>query len=378
MKGLAAPLAAAAVAGAGSLAHPWVGVLAGAAAGAAIWWWTRAEAPPPRPAEDTTRLDLLTLVLDEAPLAVVLADMDGRVALANRTARDLFAAGSNLEGRDFERILAESPPEMASAIRSQSDVLFTVEGDDGDEAYHITRPLLEMKARRYRLYLVKELTRELNRQEVAIWKKMIRVVSHELNNSLAPIGSMLHSARLILDKPEHLPRLVGVFDTIEERTRHLQTFIEGYARFARLAPPTVETVSVGPFLRGVAQLSPCRVDDETGDATGDFDRVQLQQALINLLKNALEAQSPEDEIMLRARTDAHGGLLLSVLDRGTGMSEAVARQALLPFYSTKQRGTGLGLAVVREVAEAHGGSVRVEQRPGGGAAVHLSLPPEGP
>ncbi|MGK0358140.1 MAG: two-component system nitrogen regulation sensor histidine kinase NtrY [Bradymonadia bacterium] len=329
-------------------------------------------------AAQRTQMQLLETVLDAAPLAVVLCDAKGVVALANRTARDLFFGGVQLIGADFDAVLERCPPSMARAVRNQSDVLFTVGDDDGgdgdDESYHLSRPALEIDLQRYTLYLIKELTRELGRQEVAIWKKMIRVVSHELNNSLAPVSSLLHSARLVYDKPEHRHRMVTIFDTIEERIDHLQTFIEGYARFAKLAPPAIADVAWGPFLESVATLFECRLTGTPPAAPARIDASQVQQALINLLKNAQEAGGPADAVELTVVTLADGGVELSVLDAGTGMSDDVMRQATLPFYSTKNRGTGLGLALCREIVEAHGGAIRLEHRRPTGLAVHLTLP----
>jgi len=320
------------------------------------------------------RLSVLDAVLDRLPEAIVLCDRQGLVALSNSTADDLLHAGKPLEGQRFDDVLAGCPPDMASAVRRQADVLFTVEHDEGSDSYLVSRPSLEVGAGLYRLYVIKQLTRELGRQEVVIWKKIIRVISHELNNSLAPISSLIHSARLIAGKPEHAERLETIFDTVEERTAHLKEFLEGYLRFARLAPPAPETVDWDPFLDGVRNLSGCRLEGSPPEEPGWFDPAQIQQALMNFLKNAAEAGSPAGETVLRASAAPDRGVRLSVLDQGKGMSDDVLRQALIPFYSTKKSGTGLGLALCREIVEAHDGTLRIERRTEGGTAVHVWLP----
>ena len=321
------------------------------------------------------RQSLVEPVLNAMPLAFVLCGPDGCVTLANQTACDLFNAGAPLAGENFEAVLERCPSDMRKAVRSQADLLFTVDRDVGEEAYHVSRPYLELNTRRHTLYVIKHLTRELSRQEVAIWKKVIRVISHELNNSLAPVTSLIHSARLVVNNPAHAHHLEKIFDTIEERTTHLKTFLEGYARFARLAPPQKSAVEWQPFLDGVAELCGCRVEGTLPPHDGRFDPGQVQQALINLLKNATEAGGAPEETILRIGPDDEGGARLSVLDRGKGMNDDVMRQALIPFYSTKKAGTGLGLALVREIVDAHGGSIRIEGRPEGGTAVHIRLPP---
>ena len=322
------------------------------------------------------RITVLESVLNAAPLAVVLCDPKGAVTFSNRTADDLFHGGRPLEATNFDAVLDTHPPGMKKAVQSQADVLFTVNRDLGEESYHVSRPMLELNTRRYTLYVIKHLTRELNRQEVAIWKKVIRVISHELNNSLAPMSSLIHSARHILEHPEHAHRLGVIFDTIEERTTHLRTFIEGYARFARIAPPQKVSVEWAPFLEGIAALFHCRIEGEPPPEPGIFDASQLQQALINLVKNALDADSPPERTVIQITRRPNGGVTLGVLDEGKGMTDRVMKQALIPFYSTKKSGAGLGLALCREIVDAHDGAIRLERRSHGGLAVHIDLPPE--
>jgi two-component system nitrogen regulation sensor histidine kinase NtrY len=115
------------------------------------------------------------------------------------------------------------------------------------------------------------------------------------------------------------------------------------------------------------------VDGTLPEAPGRFDPAQLEQALLNLLRNAHESGSPPIEVTLRVRK-LPSAVALEISDRGTGMNEAVLSNALLPFYSTKRGGTGLGLALVREIAEAHGGRVALANRQGGGVSVTITLP----
>jgi nitrogen fixation/metabolism regulation signal transduction histidine kinase len=229
-----------------------------------------------------------------------------------------------------------------------------------------------LNAQPQQLYLFKHLTREINRQEVATWKKVIRVIGHELNNSLAPISSLAHSGALVLDDPDQ-ERLAEIFATIEERSNHLKSFIDGYARFAKLPQPNIENVDWPEFLRSLKQTVPFEFEGEWPERTGRFDPVQIEQVLINLLKNAQESGSAQADILLQVRSDSHGQIV-RVLDRGTGMSEQVLKNALLPFYSTKQTGSGLGLPLCREIIEAHGGRINLANRRNNGLIVELSIP----
>ena len=209
-------------------------------------------------------------------------------------------------------------------------------------------------------------------QEVVIWKKVIRVIAHELNNSLAPISSLAHSGQSLARAPDP-DRLARVFSTIEERATHLAMFIDGYARFAKLPQPRPAGVPWKPLLAGLKDSLSFRVDGPLPAEDAWFDAPQIEQVLINLIKNAIESGSPEDDVTLAVQ-ERHGGIAVEIADRGSGLSEEVLRDALLPFYSTKPKGTGLGLTLCREIVDAHGGRLSIANRPGGGAIVTVWLP----
>jgi nitrogen fixation/metabolism regulation signal transduction histidine kinase len=320
---------------------------------------------------------LLDTVTQHSPVAIVLTDARGRVVLANLAARRLLNQGTSLQGLELDAIVSRAAPELHQAIAAGGDSLVAVNnpgtGNSGtEEILHIAQQPLRLRGRPHRLLLVKQLTRELSRQEVAIWKKLIRVLSHELNNSLAPITSLANTG-LELDRRGDYSSLGGLLQTIRERSMHLADFIAGYAEFARLPTPRPQRCAWQPLLAELADQYPFRLAAAAPDAPGYFDRAQLEQALINLLKNAHESGSAAGAIELSVAHQA-GAQRIEVRDRGPGMSEAVLTQALLPFYSTKRTGTGLGLALAREIAEAHGGQIRLANREGGGLGVTLLLP----
>jgi nitrogen fixation/metabolism regulation signal transduction histidine kinase len=315
---------------------------------------------------------LLDTVIQATPLALVLTNAAGRVIYANVSGRALFGAGRPLEGRRFEELLAEVPEALREAALRAEDGLFTVTLDGQNETFHLSHRRFTLNAQHHHLYLFKQLTQELNRQEVATWKKVIRVISHELNNSLAPLSSLAHSGRLVAESPQR-DKLELIFSTIEERTRHLKGFIEGYARFAKLPRPQREQVAWGPFVDALHETTRFELAGAVPAEPGYFDPGQLEQVLINLLKNAHESGSPPAEVRLAIESGARG-TCIQVHDRGSGMSQSVLESALLPFYSTKRSGTGLGLPLSREIVEAHGGRLSMANRSGGGLEVTLWLP----
>jgi two-component system, NtrC family, nitrogen regulation sensor histidine kinase NtrY len=315
---------------------------------------------------------LLDTVIQTTPLALVLTSAGGRVVYSNIAARQLFLKGRKLEGHDFSALLAGSPPGLRDALTGDSDTLFTMEFDGEPQVYHVSQRRFLLNAQPHRLVLLKQLTRELAAQEVAVWKKVIRVIAHELNNSLAPISSLAHSGHLLAQNPDPT-QLERVFTTIEQRAAHLSTFIEGYARFAKLPQPRLAAVQWDSFFARLEGAAPFRIEGALPERAGRFDASQLEQVMINLLKNAVESGSPANEIQVAVR-DAQQGFVIEVADRGSGMSDDVLRDALLPFYSTKPAGTGLGLTLCREIVDAHQGRLSLANRPRGGALVTVWLP----
>jgi signal transduction histidine kinase len=331
---------------------------------------------------------LLDTMVQNTPVAMLLVSEDGPVVYANIAARQLLNQGRKLEGHRIDEVLARAAPALREAMARGGDGLFTTrdggdgggnddgngcdDGPDHEEVYHLARRSFALNGRRHELLLLRQLTMELRRQEVQTWKKVIRVISHELNNSLAPLTSLAHSGAELVRRGQ-TARLPQILATIEERTRHLESFILGYARFAKLPTPRLESRHWAPFLARLAEQVEFTLAGQAPVEPCAFDPAQLAQALLNLLKNAHESGSPAGQVGLEVRR-LHEAVRIDVLDRGPGMSDTVLTNALVPFYSTKRTGTGLGLALAREIAEAHGGRITLANREGGGLVVTILLP----
>jgi two-component system nitrogen regulation sensor histidine kinase NtrY len=329
---------------------------------------------------------LLETVLETTAMAVVLCNEALRIVYANGAARDLFGGGRKLDGQDFNAILVRAPAAFRQAIEQETDTIFSVEKPDAPaggadagpasapETYHLARRYFQLSMQPHILFILKPLTRAILRKEADTWKRTIRVISHEINNSLAPISSLIHSGRLMLQKPEMVPRLAEALDTIEERSAHLRGFIEGYAKFARLPMPAKQESRWDALVDSLRPLYSFAVAGKLPERPGMFDAGQMQQVLINLLKNAVEAGGPPEEITLSITEVPAGAFEVRVEDRGKGMRDDVLKNALLPFFSTKPSGSGLGLPLCREIVEANGGTLSIRPRAGGGISVVCLIP----
>jgi nitrogen fixation/metabolism regulation signal transduction histidine kinase len=315
---------------------------------------------------------LLDTVIQTTPLVMVLTNTSGRVVYSNIAARQLFNAGRKLEGLDFMELLQQSPAPLREAVTGNTDTLFTMEVESEPQVYHLSQRRFHLNAQPQLLFLLKQLTRELAAQEVAVWKKVIRVIAHELNNSLAPINSLAHSGRLLAGENAQLDR---VFTTIGDRAAHLASFIDGYARFAKLPRPRPAAVDWAPFIGRLQVAMTFKLVGTLPARAATFDASQLEQVMINLLKNAAESGSKPEDITVKVR-DVGDEFVIEVADRGSGLTPEVLRDALLPFFSTKATGTGLGLTLCREIVEAHGGRLSLANRTDSatGAVVVLWIP----
>jgi nitrogen fixation/metabolism regulation signal transduction histidine kinase len=307
---------------------------------------------------------LLDTILQRTPVAVMLLNPAERIIFSNVAARELL--GGRLDGYLLDDLMPNLAASLREALATRDDTIFS----DDVETFHLTQRVFRLNTQEHRLVLIERLTPELRRQEVEVWKRAIRIINHEINNTVAPISSLFHSARLAQEKPQHQHRLGEIYGLIEERLTHLRGFLDGYAQFARLPAPHKERVAWSEILEEARALYPFHVEG-TPSLTSLIDRAQLQQVLINLVKNAHEAGS--EEVMVSVKP-AGADCVIQVLDRGRGMSEEVMRQALVPFFTTKPDGTGLGLALANEIVEAHGGRMRLGAREGGGTVVTLWLP----
>lgn len=312
---------------------------------------------------------MLDKVLQTSPDVLLLVDSDNRIVFSNYQARHFFNASHRLEGDSLDILLKDKPTALGEMMQDSKEGLFTLPIEDkGVETWHIAKGTFLLNNHPHRLFILKQMTRELNRQEVTVWKKVIRVISHELNNSLGPISSLLHSGKIVGNQNGD-PRLVRVFKTIEERIDHLNQFVQGYGKFAKLPAPVFDIVNWNDVLAQLKQQFSFKLS-MSEHIELRADSVQLEQLLINLLKNAHESGGDAQCVELAIYQNATQ-VIIEVLDNGKGMSESVMANALVPFYSTKATGSGLGLALCREITDAHRGHLVIQNRQEKGLCVRV-------
>ncbi|MFN8573456.1 MAG: ATP-binding protein [Gemmatimonadaceae bacterium] len=306
---------------------------------------------------------LLRAVMQEIDVAIFAFDGDGTLRLANRAGERLLALPSErLTGRSAEALgIAEY---LEGSVPRVSDRTFP----ERSGRWEIRRTTFRQDGRPHTLLVITDVTRALREEELQAWQRLVRVLSHEINNSLAPIKSLAGSLSGIVER-NGTPRDGSDADDLRRgltviggRADALSRFMSAYARVARLPAPRRRPVDVGAWVRRVAALETrLAVSVVPGsDVTINADPDQLEQALINLVRNAVDA-SVETHGAVRVGWSVGPEFVdVAVTDDGPGLGGAA--NLFVPFYTTKPEGTGIGLVLSRQIAEAHGGQVQLESR----------------
>jgi nitrogen fixation/metabolism regulation signal transduction histidine kinase len=315
---------------------------------------------------------MLDKVLNASPMVTILVDHRDTITFTNNSAQQAFELTGSIVGLKWSKLLESLAPEFQHALTHQGESIFTLTDEQGiQQAWHVTSSNVVIHQAKHQLFLLKTITQELSKQEVATWKKVISVISHELNNSIAPISSMCHSGELLAKNLEE-PRLNRVFNTISGRVNHLNDFIKGYATLTKVKLPNKQELNWVALIEQLQELYSFSLITPLPNSRINVDIAQFEQVLINILKNAHEAD--ETGNITLSFKEASDVVEISIHDNGNGMSAEVIQNALLPFYSTKHSGTGLGLALCREIIEAHQGRLVFKNREEGGLSVLIIMP----
>ncbi len=319
---------------------------------------------------------LLRRILEEIDVAVFAFDEDEMLRILNR-------AGERLLSQPSEAVLGRSAADLRlqEGLVGEAPRTMEVNLPGGQGRWELKRTVIRQEGAPMKLLVLSDLSRALREEERLAWKRIIRVLSHEINNSLAPIKSIASSLRKLLGADsvrgrlrDDLSRGLGV---IVGRAESLGRFMAAYARLARLPAPTLVSTPVGPLIRRSADLE-TRLKVEVADGpevSVMADPDQLDQLLINLVRNAADAAlACGGGVRVRWRVRGEESLEVVVEDEGQGVQDT--GNLFVPFYSTKPGGSGIGLVLCQQIAEGHGGRLTLRNRDPGGAVAILSLPLE--
>jgi len=317
---------------------------------------------------------LLRRVMEEIDVAIFAFDAAHALRLVNRS-------GAVLLGRSPEQLLGRDAASvgLAGSLAGDAPRVDTLTFPGRAGRWEVRRGTFRQGGLPHQLLVLTDVSRALSDEERQAWKRLIRVLSHELNNSLAPIKSIADSLLALItrepappDSREDLRKGLGV---IASRSESLSRLMAAYARLARLPPPRLESVTIQDCVRRVVALETRRpVAIRPGpNVTIQADGGQLDQLLINLVRNAVDATLEANGAVEVGWETRNGQLDVWVRDEGAGLADTA--NLFVPFYTTKPDGSGIGLALSRQIAEAHGGTLTLSNQVAGpGCEARLTLP----
>lgn len=347
-----------------------------------------------RSSEQESDLRRTRALIEHIPVPLMTLHADESITLQNNAARRLFGAEHVTQLSDLRRFgfgFAEAVATAVPGVRQL--VTFAVEGIE----YKLTLATTELivTGKSERLISLQDIQSELDATQAEAWEDLVRVLTHEIMNSITPVTSLARTATdVVADIAERvregqpieddLDDLRDAIGTVARRSDSLMQFVDGYRQITRLAPPEKKRIRLADLFETVVRLAraECPRDDvefliEVSPVELDVyaDRDLLEPVLINLLRNAWQATAAVDKacISLKGRFNRRHNIVIEVADNGDGVPASAARKIFVPFYTTKEHGSGVGLALARQVMIAHGGFIRVAGNDTGGATFSLTF-----
>jgi len=331
-------------------------------------------------AERDLKAGYLDTVVRHVPVPFIAAKSDDTVSLVNNPARRLtgLAAIGHL---DDLGVLDPALPDLLRTTPAGQQRLVQVRLRDIPVELRVSVSEIRMDGDVERLYSIENLSGELSARESSAWRNLIRVLTHEIMNTLTPVTSLAQTTAGMLDDPDAADDIREAISTIGRRSEGLINFVSKYRELLKVPVPDPRPVDVVDLFRAVAILEQdalndvdLRIDVVPESLSVTADRQLLDQVMINLVKNAIDAVADRKDavITLAARLD-FGRTVLSVTDNGPGIPDEILDQVFIPFFTTKREGSGIGLSLSRQVMTAHRGDIVVENLPAG-TCIRLVFP----
>jgi len=347
-----------------------------------------------RRADQELEVRRLRALIEHIPVPLLTLHDDDSISLQNNASRRLFGAEHVTQLRDLRKFGVTFADAVATAVPGERRlVTFSVEGIE----YHLTLATTEIviAGKSERLISLQDIQSELDATQAEAWEDLVRVLTHEIMNSITPVTSLAMTASDlvgdVLQKhrqgeplDEDLEDLRDAVTTVARRSDSLTQFVNSYRQISRLAPPEKKRVHLGELFASTAKLarsewpgSELALDVIVTPAELDVyaDRDLLEPVLLNLMRNAWQSASQIESpvIKMTGRLNRRNNVVIEVADNGPGVPDAIARKIFVPFFTTKEAGSGVGLALARQVMIAHGGFIRLSRNDSGGATFSLTF-----
>jgi nitrogen fixation/metabolism regulation signal transduction histidine kinase len=347
-----------------------------------------------RRSDQESQVRHLKALVEHIPVPLMTVHADDAITLQNNAARRLFGAAHVTRVNDLRQFGAGFARAVDEAIPGDRElVTFTVEGAE----YRLTLAATEIiiAGDRERLISLQDIQSEIDATQAEAWQDLVRVLTHEIMNSITPVTSLAQTAAELVDDvvrqtgsespiAEELEDVQSAVATVARRSDSLMQFIDGYRQISRLAPPEKKRVALADLFETATSLAKAEWNDprvalsSSVEPSGLYiyaDRDLLEPVLLNLLRNAWQATRDVENpgIELRGRLNRRGNTVIEIKDNGHGVPEEIATKIFVPFFTTREGGSGVGLALARQVMIAHGGFIRLGRNGGAGTTFTLTF-----
>lgn len=343
-------------------------------------------------AEKEEHFRYLQTVVQHVAIGLIAFQKDGKVELFNTAAKRLFRKPSLKNIHDLQTF---SKPLVETLFKLKSGQKTLIKIQDENELLQLAINATEFRMRDQNLILVslQNIQSELEEKEIEAWQNLIRVLTHEIMNSVTPISSLASTLNEMINSDDARQTEVKVsaetrsdiqdgLQTIQKRSEGLLHFVEAYRNLTRIPTPNIQTFSVAELLKRVRRLMETEIADKYIDIRMEVipenlelnaDAKLIEQILINILKNAMQAVQGQANarIILSARIDERGRIIVQIADNGPGIPEEIQDRIFVPFFTTKEGGTGIGLSLSRQIMRLHRGTIGVNSNPDEGTVFTL-------
>ena len=336
----------------------------------------------------------LKALIEHIPVPLMTLHADDAITLQNNAARRLFGATHVTRVNDLRQFGPGFARAVDEAIPGDRElVTFTVEGAEYQLTLAATEVIID--GDRERLISLQDIQSEIDATQAEAWQDLVRVLTHEIMNSITPVTSLAQTAAELVEDvvretgpaspiAEELEDVQSAVATVARRSDSLMQFIDSYRQISRLAPPEKKRVALADLFETVTSLALAEWNDpgvslaSSVEPSGLYvyaDRDLLEPVLLNLLRNAWQATKDMDEarVELRGRLNRRGNTVIEIEDNGHGVPDEIATKIFVPFYTTREGGSGVGLALARQVMIAHGGFIRLGKKSAAGTVFTLTF-----
>jgi len=329
--------------------------------------------------EKEQQFQYLEVIINQTGMGLISVKPNGEINLLNKAARVILNIPHFKHIMQFETVNKDFS-NLLMKMKTGEKESFNYSNNGISVQFAVYARDISLKDEQYKLFTIQNIQKELEEKEMDAWKKLIRVLSHEIMNSITPISSLAATANLLITKrekmsPSDADDLCQALYTIEKRSQGLMQFVQNYRRFARIPDPNFQILQIAALFKRIENLTQnqlkqdsvqFRISIKPENLQIEADPDLIEQVLLNLMTNALEALNETDQpkIQLIAEMNDNSNMVISVTDNGCGIEPEVLSKVFIPFFTTKPEGSGIGLSLSRQIMRLHGGSIRMESDPG--------------